>query len=131
MSSDKKGVDDYIFEALKGYVSGPLKKGIIKMAVKQITGFLFKKIAFLAWGPVGSIVTYFVTKGVVLIIDKTIIGAHVLYIYGDTHFDKQAVVKVIMKFRELDKEGLTDEQKKKIDIDLANAGRELIRFGTI
>jgi len=127
----KKQIDDYIWEALKDYVGGSLKKRLIKMAVEQITKFLFKKLTFLAWGPVGSIVTYFVTKGVVLIIDKTVIGAHVAYIYGDTHFDKLAVIKVIKKFKELESEGLTDEQKKKLDIELADAGRELIRFGTI
>lgn len=127
----KKQIDDYIWKALSDYVGGPLKKRLIKMAVDQITKFLFKKLTFLAWGPVGSIVSYFVTKGVILIIDKTVIGAHVAYIYGDTHFDKIAVMKVIKKFKEFESEGLTDEQRQKLDIELADAGRELIRFGTI
>ena len=131
MSSDKKGFDDYIWEALKNYSGGLLKKNLIKMGVKQVTKIIFKNLSFLAWGPVGKIVTYFVTKGIVLIIDKTVIGAHVLYIYGDTHFDKIAVRKIIKKFKELEGEGLTDEQRKKLDSELAAAGRELIRYGTI
>lgn len=129
--SKEKGIDDYILKALKDYVGGPVKKRLVKMATQQIMKFLFKKVAFLVWGPLGPIVGYFVTKGVVLIMDKTVIGAHVLYIYGDVTFDKIAVRKVISKFKELEKEGMTDEQKQKLDIELASAGRELIRYGTL
>ena len=124
-------LDKLIWEGLKAYTGGSLKKRLIKMAVGQVTKFLFAKLPFLAWGPLGFIVTQLATKAVVYIMDQTIIGAHVAYIYGDTHLDKVRMRNVIKKFRELEKEGMTDEQRKKLDDELADAGRELIRFGTI
>ena len=125
-----KDAKDEFLDALKDYIGTQLKKAIIKKVVEQITGWLFRKLAFLAWGPLGSIVTYFVTKGVIWLLDQTIIGAHVLYIYGDTTFDRKRVEKLIQKFNKFD-ENTTDEERKKLDEELDKALIELMQFGTI
>lgn len=119
-----------LFDALKNYGGGVLKKKLIELGTKQITQWLFSRLPFLAWGPVGMIVSWVVTKVVIRIIEKTIIGAHVLYIYADTTFDRKAVEKIIKQINQLDK-GVTDEERQRLDKDLAIASRELIRFGTL
>lgn len=119
-----------IFDALKDYAGGALKKKIIELATGEITQWLFSRLPFLAWGPIGAIVSWIVTKGIIRIIDKTIIGAHVLYIYADTTFDRKSVEKIIKKINQFGKE-VTDEERKKLDDELAIDVRELIRYGTI
>lgn len=119
-----------LVNALAGYAGGVIKSKIIELATGEITRWLFARLPFLAWGPLGAIVSWVVTKGIIKIIDKTIIGAHVLYIYADTTFDRKAVEKIIKNINQLDK-GVTDEERKKLDDELAEASIELIRFGTI
>ena len=120
-----------IKSVLDGYVGNALKKKLVKLAVEQITQRLFIALPFMAWGPLGSIVVWGVTKGIIFLIDETVVGAHVLYIYGDVHFDKVRVQKMIRKIRAATKEGLTDEQIKKMDDELALDLIELMEFGTV
>ena len=116
-----------ILDALLNYAGGVVKKRLIKMAVEQLIKVLVTYLPFTMWGPLGVITRYFVTKLVIVIIDKTVIGAHVLYIYGDTHFDAVAVRKIITKFKEFEGE-MTDEQRDKLDAELVAAGHELGKF---
>lgn len=124
--SDKKP----LLNALAGYAGGAIKSKLIELATGEITRWLFARLPFLAWGPIGSIVSWFVTKALIKIIDKTIIGAHVMYIYADTTFDRKKVENIIGKINQL-KEGVSNEERQKLDDELASASIELIQFGTI
>lgn len=121
---------DSVFDALKKYTGGFLKKKLIELAVKDLTRLLFSSLPFLAWGPLAVVVRFVITNLVIKILDKTIIGAHVLYIYGDTTFDLKKVEKIIQKINKL-KKGVSDAEKEMLDKELAAASRELIRFGTL
>lgn len=116
---------------LKGYAGSAIKKKLIKLAVEQVAQRLFIALPFLSWGPLGWIVGKYLTKGVMYLFDETLIGAHVLYIYGDVSIDKKAVRNVIVKIQEASKEGLTDEQIKKLDDELADKLLNLMQLGTI
>lgn len=61
------------------------------------------------------------------ILDQTIIGAHVLYIYADTTFDRLKVEAIISKINRLGK-GASIAEIKRLDAELATASIELIRF---
>jgi len=120
-----------IQEVLVGYAGNAIKKKLIKLAVGQITSRLVAFLPILGAGPIGWIVGKYVTKAVIFIMDKTIIGAHVLYIYGDVHLDKKAVRDVIKKIRESTQEGISDEDRKKLDDELAKKLIDLMEFGTM
>jgi len=113
--------------ALKDYAGGVLKRKLIELATDNIMRWLFSRLPFLAWGPLGTIVSFFVTKLVIQILDQTIIGAHVLYIYADTTFDRMKVEAIISKINRLGK-GVSIAEIKKLDDELAAASIELIRF---
>lgn len=122
--------DSKLLDALKNYVGSNLKQKIIKKATEQITRWLFSKLSFLAWGPLGSIVSYFVTKGVIFIIDETLIGAHVLYIYGDATIDRKKVEKVIEEFYKYNGV-MTDEEITIIDAKFSVVLPELMELGSL
>ena len=121
------GKKDIVKEVVTGLMRGDLKQRITKMGVDQLLGILISKAPFMSFGPLKGIATFFIKKGVTALMEQTIIGAHVLYIYGDTHFDKLKVQKIIKKMSALEGE-MTDEQRQKLDAELASAGRELIHF---
>ena len=118
-------------EVLKGYIGQAAKKKIIALAVGQITSRLFAFLPFLAGGPFGWLIGRYATKAIIFIMDKTLIGAHVLYIYGDVHLDKKAVRDIIKKIQKSTEEGLTDEERKKLDDELAEKLISLMEFGTM
>lgn len=115
---------------LRNYAGGLLKRKLIQLATDNIVEWLFSRLPFLAWGPFSVIVSFIVTKIVIRILDQTIIGAHVLYIYADTTFDRKKVEAIILKINRLGK-GASIAEIKMLDKELAIASRELIRFGTL
>ena len=88
---------DSLPDILKEYIGTTLKKKLIELAVGQIRSRLFSMIPFLAGGILGKIASHFITKGVIFLMDQTIIGAHIGYIYFDEHFDRKKVEKIIIK----------------------------------
>lgn len=102
---------------------------IIKKATSELMEDLIKKFAFLATGPMGWLVTYAVTKGVTFLVTKGVLGAHLMYIYGDAKLDGHNFKKTIKSIRELKKGGMTNEQRKSINAELVANAREYFRMG--
>lgn len=113
---------------MKG-VADEIRDYVLKTAVQQVMKYLFSKLAFLSWGPFGGIAQYFVTKLVVIMIDKTILGVHILLIYADVNSDVKEVKELVKKINSL--KGKNADELKGLDEELAKAQLDLIRFGFI
>lgn len=109
-------------ETLVGVLAG--------LVTKRLLNWLVSQWAFLGWGPVGFVVSFFIQKVIEQALKQTFLGAMIGYIFLEVRSDLNALEKVIKEIGEHEGE-ITDDTKKEFDKRLATAGRELIRFGTI
>jgi len=110
-------------------IIGSVKGLIIKKIVEQAMKALLAKLPFLAWGPLGWIASHFLTKLLEFLIDKTILGATILYIDISNAGKVSDVETVIEKIAEAKVKGATNEELDELDKELAKKGRDLIKFG--
>lgn len=111
-------------------MSEQLKARIAKLIATRVLAWLASKAAFFAWGPANVIAGFFIEKLMVKAIELTFLGGMIAYIFIDTRKDLNAVEKIIKEINQKTDE-LTSEEMDAYDRRLAEAGRELIRYGTI
>lgn len=107
---------------LRGYIA--------KLVTKKLRAWLVSRVAFFSWGPVGFLTSFLLEKLFDKALEITFLGAMVAYIVIDTNRDLNAVEKILKEINEREGE-LTNDDMEEIDKRLADAGRELIKFGTI
>lgn len=106
-----------------------IKGPVVKYIVKQAMGALISKLPFLASGPIGWVVSYFVTMGVEFLAKNTILAVTLQYIDISNGGKVKKVDEATEKIHKAKKEGATSEEIKKLDDELAKAGLDLIEFG--
>ena len=104
-----------------------LKKYLLSRAKDKILAHLFSKFAFLGWGPMGWLTGFIVDNALKRLAEETEELARLMYIEHDLNSDLSDVQDTIDKINE-GKEDLTDEEKKRLDEELAKRARDLIKF---
>jgi len=108
-------------------VQKQIKNLIVKLAVKQLKAVVIQKLPWFS----GVLINPFL--GLILgwvlhkVLDHTILGLYLIYIRLDVAGDVSRVNKVLAEIKERETP-LTEEEIEKLDKDLAEAGRDLIRF---
>jgi hypothetical protein len=104
-----------------------LKSTISKLVIKSATEIVFKKVAFLAWGPLGPLTSYLIEKLVGIIINETELA--IFLKYTDFRISKQGKIfsEAAIKNSEAQKNGSEDE-KKKAEEELINSFRAFVKL---
>jgi len=108
-----------------------LKSHLVRLATAQFMSWLVSQMAWTAWGPITVFIQFFVRKVVVIVLEKTELGARLIAIHADAYVDSSKVQKIVGEINEKQKETASDEELRELDEKLAKAGRELIRYGSI
>lgn len=108
-----------------------LKDHLVRLATEQFMEWLVKELSWAAWGPVNAFFRFFVSKVVVIVLEKTELGARLIAIHVDAYMDSKKVKDIVDEINETKKEPDNDQRLKELDDELAKAGRELIRYGSL
>ena len=101
-----------------------IQEFVIKALVKEAMKALIKKWAFFAAGPLNWLALRYIEKTIIFIINNTSLFIHFKII--DYKVDKQTgKVSVVLKQYN---EGITNEERKKLDEQLADTANDLIEL---
>ena len=104
-----------------------LKSYLLKSLLKASTTFVFSKLTFLAWGPLGALTELALEKLLTFLINETELAAFFAYTdfrvsaQGRTYYD------AILDNQAAQQNG-SENDKKRAETNLKNAFRELIRL---
>lgn len=106
---------------------GILKDTLTKLVIKSATSLVFKKIPFLAWGPIGPLVSGIIEKFVIMLFNET---EMVIFLkYTDFRISRQGkeFSEAAIRNFEIQRTGSEDE-KRKSEEELISAFRNFIKL---
>lgn len=104
-----------------------LKSTIAKLVIKSATQAVFKKIPFMAWGPLGPLASFLIEKFVWLLLTET---EMVIFLnYTDFRVNRQgrAFSEAAQRNFELQRSG-TPEEKMKAEEELISSFRAFVKL---
>lgn len=104
-----------------------LKDYLLKSLLKASTTFVFLKLPFLAWGPLGSLTELALKKLLTFLINETELAAFFVYTDFRTSAQGRTYYEAIRDFRAAEESG-KENDKKRAETNLKNSFRELVRL---
>lgn len=103
-----------------------LKSIIMQQAREKILAYVFKKVAFLSWGPMGWLTGFIVDRALEAMVEQTEIMVRLAHMHYDINSDLKDVEETIKEIKQ--SEGMDDEEKKELDRKLKEHFRDLAKF---
>jgi len=110
--------DEYV-ELLKTTLISMLKKSLLKAALSRLP--------FLAWGPIGPVVSLVFGKVASIVVNETEVALFCLYIDFRTANQSEDFTESALKNLKAQKDG-TDEEKKLAEETLINSFRNFVKL---
>lgn len=104
-----------------------IKENIVSLATKSVMDKLVEKAAFMAWGPLNSLVSMLLGKLLRFVITKTVLELYILKAHYNVDKQVNEVNEVLKEIHSGEK--LSDERLKEIDEELIKKARDLINIG--